>query len=179
MNLNDQDKQEFISSIWRTYGIQLSKNDELFPVIYAMMDTYRTTGYDLSSVRQKMDKIETALNYLPSNISKEHIHLNDTAAFWWNVGLAVRYLIIVLILLLVGWTWFFFTDTFQLKKQAEAVIANSAMFDPSLLKNIKVNEKGYLILEAHKVKGDNINFFSEYLEVGKGTIWIFLGAPVK
>ncbi len=165
---------DFINEYERRYGVRLSENDEMLPIIHFIFDAGKSTDSRLSETKSLLSKLERTVTQSAEMISPKTYHFSDGDALKWQIGIGIKILIVIAGILIVSWSAYFYWSADNDVKYARQIIALNPVIENNLLQNVRVDSRGYYFLEFTRPKEDVINFLTEYELRNDGSVRVYL-----
>lgn len=150
------------------HGIHFPPEDPVIPALYVIhkeMQLNNTTNKAIASeVKEAAAKIKpTVFNFN-----------NEDAAYQFQVGIAVKYIMIgslVLLFTVAGiWYWSMANNV----DQAKTIIEASENMG-GLMKRVSKDKEGFYVIDFTAAKGDSIQRFKEFVQLDAKTVRIVVG----
>lgn len=161
---------DFINEYERRYGVRLSENDEMLPIIHFIFDAGKSTDSRLSETKSLLSKLERTV----TQSSRENYYFSDGDALKWQIGIGIKILIIIAGILMVSWSAYFYWSADNDVNYARQIIASNPVIENNLLQNVRLDSRGYYFLEFNRPKEDVINFLTEYELRNDGSVRVYL-----
>ncbi len=165
---------EFINEYERKYGVRLSENDEMLPIIHFIFDAGKSTDSRLSETKRLIAKLEQTVDLSVEMISPKTYHFAGGEALKWQIGIGIKILMVIAGLLIVSWSFYFYWRSHNDLKTAQQILASAPMIEKNLLQSVREDGRGYYFLEFNKPKDDGIHFFIEYELMDNGSARVYL-----
>ena len=171
MAMTDKEQRSiraYCAFLLNEHGIHFSPDDPVIPALYVIhqeMQLNNTTNKAIASeVKEAAAKIKpTVFNFN-----------NEDAAYQFQVGIAVKYIMIgslVLLLTIAGiWYWSMVNDVDQAK-----IIVEASGNMGELLRRVKKDKEGLYVIDFTAAKGDSIQRFKEFVQFDAKTVRIVVG----
>ncbi len=156
-----KERDEFINTYERTYGVRLSEKDEMLPIMHFIYNAGNETINKLNNTDALVAKIEKLLK--DSNFRRTPIVLQDGQAWAWQIGIAVKS-IIILVAISLAIIAGYFVDAWHSEEKASALkIVNSAdAIQNGLLSRALEDSNGNIFLSFEPPKGKSLKLYSNY-----------------
>lgn len=150
------------------YGIHFSPDDPVIPALYVIHKEMQ-----LSNASNKA--IASEIKEAAAKINPTVFHFNNgDAAYKFQVGVAVKYILIgslVLLFTVAGiWYWSMLNNV----DQAKTIIEISGSMG-KLVKRVKKNDEGFYVIDFTMANGDSIQRFTEFQKLDSKTVRIVVG----
>lgn len=164
---------EFINEYERKYGVRLSENDEMLPILHFIFDAGKLTTQRLNDTSTLINRAEKIINEAASKMNSKVYHFKEGDAFKWQIGIAFKVILIMGSIILTGWSIYYWIDAYKMKKKSEAII-RAVPFIENV--NVRVNQEGYHFIEFLPPKQKSkVQFYTDYELQKDGTIRIYIG----
>lgn len=176
MSWTEGDRLKFIDEYERLYGTRLSINDEMLPILHTIFFAGKATELRLLETRRLLDKSVTTIEFLNQKLKATTYNFNtDNSALKWQLGGLLKTASAGLMIIAIIWSLYFWWNASLTRTKALQILNNVEVIDKGLLLNIRLTEDGYYFIESTKSTDSSIAFFSEYEELSKGRIRIYVG----
>jgi hypothetical protein len=150
------------------YGIRFSPDDPVIPALYVI---HKEMQLNITSNKTIASEIKEAA----AKINPTVFHFNNgAAAYKFHVGIAVKYILIGLLVLLFTvagiWYWSMVNNVDQAKTITEA--SGSIR---ELVKRVKKDDEGFYVSDFTAARGDSIQRFTEFQKLDAKTVRIVIG----
>ncbi|MCC6836688.1 MAG: hypothetical protein IT213_17010 [Cytophagales bacterium] len=162
------DRIKFRDDLEAEYGIHISENDELLPILHFVF-------HSVKEVNESRVKQESALNELMGKINRPVYNFGPGEAWQFQLAASLKWLFIGVSVVLLSWislTWWSRKNDLE---EAERIIQSSVRINSHLLNNVKEDRDGFMFLEFTEAKGNSIKNFIEYEKINSKTIRVYLG----
>jgi hypothetical protein len=162
------DRIKFRDELEAAYGIHISENDELLPILHFVF-------HSVKEVNESRAKQESALNELLSKINRPVYNFGPGEAWQFQLAGSLKWLFVGVSVVLLSWigqTWWSGKNDLD---EAQRIIQSSMRINSHLLNNVKEDSDGFLFLEFTEAKGNAIKNFIEYEKVNSKTVRVYLG----
>jgi hypothetical protein len=150
------------------YGINFSPDDPVIPALYVIHKEMQLSTTSNKAIASEIKKAAAKINPTVFHFN------NGDAAYKFHVGIAVKYILIGLLVLLctvVGiWYWSMVNNVYQ----AKAIIEASGSMG-ELMKRVKKDDEGFYVIDFTAAKGDSIQRFREFQKLDAKTVRIVIG----
>ena len=150
------------------YGIHFSPDDPVIPALYVI---HKEMQLSITSNKTIASEVKEAA----AKINPTVFHFNNgDAAYKFHVGIAVKYILIGLLVLLFTvagiWYWSMANNVTQAKTLIEASGSMGA-----LMKRVKKDDEGFYVIDFTLAKRDSIQRFTEFQKLDSKTVRIVVG----
>jgi hypothetical protein len=167
------ERDEFINEYERKYGVRISEKDEMLPIMHYIYTAGLESVAKLRQIEKLVAKVDKSLN--EPAFSRTQIVLQDGEAWSWQVGIAVKILLLTIGILgsitvcsiIVNWSS-------AKKEEAAAIIEAAPIIQKDLLKRVEVDIKGNHFLRFVPDRGNGVELFKEYQLQKDSSIHIYL-----
>lgn len=162
------DRIKFRDDLEAEYGIHISENDELLPILHFVFNSVK-------EVNESRAKQESALNELMGKINRPVYNLGPGEAWQFQLAASLKWLFIGVSVVLVSWigqTWWSWKNDLD---EAQRIIQSSERINSHLMNNVKRDSDGFMFLEFTEAKGNSIKNFIEYEKINSKTVRVYLG----
>ena len=154
------------------HGIDFSPYDPVIPALYVI---HKEMQLNNESNKALASQVREATSRIKSTVFNFN---SESAAFKFQVGIAVKWILIgALVLLFVViaiWHWSRANDV----DHARAIIQASGNMG-ELMKRVQKDKEGYYFLDFTAAKADSIQHFKEYQKLDAKTVRIYVGKESK
>ncbi len=176
MKWDKEARESFIRFFLREYGIALSDNDEMVPVLHAIISTCSDLVHSNSKIGESVSNVNKRLDLLTNELPQQSFSFhNRETAFFWHLGSAVKILIISLVVVIFFMSIYFVGEPYSLKRKAQTIINNSGVFDEGLIDHLTVEDDGSMFIEATLTKDSSLVKLQEFEFTSKDRIRIYIG----
>jgi hypothetical protein len=145
------------------YGIHFSPDDPVIPALYVIHKEMQLNNISNNAIASEVKDAAAKINPTVFNFN------NEDAAYKFQVGIAVKYILIgslVLLFTVAGiWYWSMVNNV----DQAEIIIQTSGNAG-ELLKRVKKDKEGFYVIDFTLAKGDSIQRFKEFRQLDAKTV---------
>ena len=168
-----KERDEFINEYERKYGVRISEQDEMLPIMHYIYTAGLESVYRHRQMEQLFAKIEKSLN--EAVFSSIKIALQDLEALRCLIDIAIRILIFIVVIVgaitigsvIVNWSS-------TRRYEADAIIEAAPIFEKELLKRVVNDPKGNTYLQFVPDKGDGYELFKEFQLQEDSSIHVYL-----
>jgi hypothetical protein len=150
------------------HGINFSPDDPVIPALYVIHKEMQLNNTNNKVIASELKEAAAKINPTVFNFN------NEDAAYKFQVGIAVKYILIgalVLLFTVAGiWYWSMVNNVDQAKTIIEA---SRSMGE--LVKRVKKDEEGFYVIDFTMAKGDSIQRFKEFRKLDAKTVRIVIG----
>jgi hypothetical protein len=150
------------------HGIHFSPDDPVIPALYVIHKEMQLNNTSNKAIASEVKDAAAKINPTVFNFN------NENAAYEFQVGIAVTYVLIgslVLLFTVAGiWYWSMANNI----DQAKTIIETSGSMG-ELMKRVKKDNKGFYVIDFTAAKGDSIQRFKEFLQLDAETVRIVVG----
>jgi|GEM_PF-6310448 len=165
---------EFINEYERKYGVRLSENDEMLPIIHFIFDAGKSTDSRLSETKRLISKLELTVNQSAEMMSPKTYHFAGGEALKWQIGIGLKILMVIAGVLVISWSAYFYWSSHNDLKNAQQILASAPMIEENLLRSVHIDSRGYHFLEFNRPKKDSLHFLKEYQLMEDGSVRVYL-----
>lgn len=144
------------------YGIQFSPNDAVIPALYVIHKEMQLNNASNKAIASEIKDAAAKIKPTVFNFN------NEDAAYQFQVGMAVKYILIgslVLLFTVAGiWYWSMVNNI----DQASGTVGE-------LMKRVKKDNEGFYVIDFTAAKGDSVQRFKEFLQLDAKTVRIVVG----
>jgi hypothetical protein len=150
------------------YGIHFSPDDPVIPALYVI---HREMQLNNTSNKAIASEVKDAA----AKINPTVFHFNnENAAYEFQVGIAVKYILIGSLVLLFTVAGIWYWSMVNKVNQAKTIIETSGSLG-ELMKRVKKDDEGFYVIDFTAAKGDSVQRFKEFLQLDAKTVRIVLG----
>jgi hypothetical protein len=151
------------------YGFEFSPRDPVIPVLYTIYQELNANKVGNDKVAEEIRKALEKLNPTIYNFNQkgEAWKFKSAEALPWLFGSLG-----IVIAVFAGLIWW---RQYNDVGRAATIIQTSKGVDEIFLRSAKKDDRGYVYLEFCKAKGNVMEFWTEYNEVKKDTIRVYVG----
>lgn len=150
------------------YGIHFSPDDPVIPALYVIHKEMQLNNTSNKAIASEVKDAAARIKPTVFNFN------NENAAFKFQVGIAVKYILIgslVLLFTVAGiWYWSMVNNI----DQAKTIVETSGTVG-ELMKRVKKDQEGFYVIDFTAAKGDSIQRFKEFVQVNERTVRIVVG----
>ena len=150
------------------HGIHFPPDDPVLPALYVIHKEMQLNNASNKAIASEVKGAAAKINPTVFNFN------NGDAAYKFQVGIAVKYIMIgslVLLFTVAGiWYWSMVNNV----DQARSIIETSGIIG-ELMKRVKRDEEGFYVIDFTAAKGDSIQRFKEFLQLDAKTVRIVVG----
>jgi hypothetical protein len=150
------------------HGIHISPDDPVIPALYVIHKEMQLNNTNNKAIESEVKNAAAKINPTVFNFN------SDDAAYEFQVGIAVKYILIgslVLLLTVAGiWYWSMVNNV----DQAKTIIEASGNMG-ELMKRVKKDKEGFYVIDFTAAKGDSVQRFKEFLQLDAKTVRIVVG----
>src|SRR5688500_603092 len=154
------------------YGVQFSPDDAVIPALYVIHKEMQLNNTSNKAIASEVKDAAAKIKPTVFNFN------NEDAAYKFQVGIAVKYILIgslVLLFTVAGiWYWSMVNNV----DQAKTIVETSGNIG-ELVKRVKKDKGGYYFLDFTAAKADSIQHFREYQKLDAKTVRIYVGKEFK
>lgn len=162
------DRIKFRDELEAAYGIHISENDELLPILHFVF-------HSVKEVNESRAKQERALSDLISKINRPVYNFAPGEAWQFQLAASFKWLFIGgSIVLLSGISLWWWSSTHEVEK-ARNIIRSADLVNRALINKVKKDADGFLFLEFREASGTTIQNFTEYEKINSKTVRVYLG----
>jgi len=162
------DRIKFRNEIEADYGIHISENDELLPILHFVF-------HSVKEVNESRAKQESALSDLMSKINRPVYNFAPGEAWQFQIAASLKWLFIGMSIVLFAWIALKWWSAKNDLDEAQRIIQSSERINIHLLNNVKKDTDGFMFLEFTEAKGNSIKNFIEFEKVNSKTVRVYLG----
>ena len=162
------DRIKFRDEFEAVYGIHISENDELLPILHFVF-------HSVKEVNESRAKQESILSDLINKINRPVYNFAPGEAWQFQVAASLKWLFIGISVALFAWVAFKWWSANNDLDEARRIIQSSERINSHLLKNTKKDADGFMFLEFTEAKGNSIKNFIEFEKVDSKTVRVYLG----
>ena len=162
------DRIKFRDDLEAAYGIHISENDELLPVLHFVF-------HSVKEVKESRAKQESALGDLMSKINRPVYNFAPGEAWQFQIASSLKWLFIgisIVLFALIALKWWSSKNDLD---EAQRIIRSSGRINSHLLNNVKEDRDGFMFLEFTEAEENSIKNFIEYEKVNSRTVRVYLG----
>jgi len=167
-----KDVRAYCAFLLKEHGFDIPVNDPIIPALYIIHKEMQLSNESSKALASQMREAAARIKSTVFNFNSE------SAAFKFQVGIAVKWILIgALVLLFVViaiWHWSRVNDI----DQARAIIEASGNMG-ELMKRVQKDKEGYYFLDFTAAKADSIQHFKEYQKLDAKTVRIYVGKESK
>lgn len=171
MTMTVQEQKEvraYCAFLLTEYGIHISPNDPTIPALYTI---YRHTKSNIESNCALASEVQEALQ----KMKPEEFHFHHPGEAWkFQLGAAVKWILIGLIILLFTWVGVWYWSMVKDLDRARTIIEASGPMG-EFLKAAQQDKDGYYFIDFNAPKGDSIQNFKEFRKLNSKTVRVYLG----
>jgi hypothetical protein len=149
------------------YGIHFSPDDPVIPALYVIHKEMQLNSTSNKAIASEVKEAAAKINPKVFNFN------NENAAFKFQVGIAVKYILIGSLVLLFTVTGIWYWSLVSNVEQAKTIIEASGSMG-ELMKRVKKDE-GFYVIDFTAAKGDSIQRFKEFQKLDAKTVRIVIG----
>lgn len=175
MAMTDKEQRSiraYCAFLLNEHGIDFSPDDPVIPALYVIhkeMQLNNTSNKAIASeVKGVAAKIKPTLFQFNSG----------DAAYEFQVGIAVKYILICLLVLLFTvagiWHWSMVNNV----DQAKTIVEASGTIG-ELLKRVKKDRNGFYVIDFTAAKGDSILPFTQYQKLDARTVRVYVSKEAR
>jgi hypothetical protein len=150
------------------YGIHFSSDDPVIPALYVIHKEMQLNNSSNKAIASEVKDAAAKINPTVSNFN------NEDAAYKFQVGIAVKYILIgslVLLFTVAGiWYWSMVNNV----DEAKTIVEASGDMG-GLMKRVKKDSDGFYVIDFTAAKGDSIHHFTEYQKLDPRTVRVYVG----
>ena len=154
------------------HGIHFSPDDPVIPALYIIHKEMQLNSTTNKAIASEVKEAAAKINPTVFNFN------NEDAAYKFQVGIAVKYILIGLMVLLFTvagiWCWSMVHNV----DQAKAIIETSGSMG-ELMKRVTKDNEGFYVIDFTAAKGDSIQRFKEFQLLDAKTVRIVIGKESK
>jgi len=165
---------EFINEYERKYGVRLSENDEMLPIIHFIFDAGKSTDSRLAEAQRVILKLEQTVNQSVEMMSPTTYHFDRGEALKWQIGIGLKILMVIAGVLVISWSAYFYWSSISDLESAQQILTSAPLIEGNLLRQVHVDGRGYHFLEFNRPKKDSLHFFKEYQLMDDGSVRVYL-----
>jgi hypothetical protein len=154
------------------YGIHFSPDDAVIPALYVIHKEMQLSNTSNKAIASEVKEAAAKINPTVFNFN------NENAAYEFQVGIAVKYILIGSLVLLFAVAGIWYWSMVNKVDQAKTIIKTSGNMG-ELVKRVKKDKEGYYFLDFTAAKADSIQHFSEYQKLDAKTVRIYVGKESK
>ncbi len=151
------------------YGFEFSPHDPVVPALYTI---HRELNSNKVGNEQVARSIEEALKKLNPTV----YNFNERGEAWkFKFAESLPWLFVGLSAVLIVTVSLIWWRQYNDVRKASFIIAASKGADETFIRSVKKDSQGYVYLEFSKAKGTVIDFWTQYEQVKKDTIRVYVG----
>lgn len=163
--------RQYCARILTEYGFEFSPNDPVLPALY-------TIHRELNANKVGNEAVAKSIKEALEKLNPTVYNFNERGEAWkFKMAESVRWLFAgasLIVLMGIGLIWWRQHNNVQL---ATEIINSYSRVHRLLMLSAKKDEKGFMYLEFSKAHGDFIANWTEYHQLKKDTIRVYLGKP--
>lgn len=151
------------------YGFEFTTNDPVIPALY-------TIHRELNSNKVGNEEVARSIKIALEKLNPTVYNFNEKGEAWkFKFAESLRWLFVgfsaaLVVAISIIW-WRQYNDV----KKASLIIAASKGADETFIRSVKKDSQGYVYLEFSKAKGTVIDFWTQYEQIKKDTIRVYVG----
>ena len=154
------------------YGIRFSPDDPVIPALYVI---HKEMQLSITSNKTIASEVKEAA----AKINPTVFHFNNgDAAYKFHVGIAVKYILIGLLVLLFTVAGIWYWSMVNNVDQAKTIIETSGSMG-ELMKRVEKDDEGFYVIDFTAAKGDSILPFTEYQELDARTVRVYVSKEAR
>lgn len=150
------------------HGIHFPPDDPVLPALYVIHKAMQLNNAGNKAIASEVKGAAAKINPTVFNFN------NGDAAYKFQVGIAVKYILIgalVLLFTVAGiWYWSMVNNV----EQARTILDTSGGIG-ELMKRVKKDEDGFYVIDFTAAQGDSIKRFKEFLQLDAKTVRVVVG----
>lgn len=163
-----RDLRTYCAFLLKEYGFHFSPDDPVIPALYIIHKEMQLNNLNNQALASQVK--EAAAKLKPKQF---HFHYPGEA--WkFQVGLAVRWIFVSLMIFLLTWFCLWYGSALQDESQARTILETSGRMS-ELLKAVQKEQSGYYFIDFTAPKGDSLSNFKEFRKLNATTVRIYLG----
>ncbi|MBS1508560.1 MAG: hypothetical protein JSS79_18130 [Bacteroidetes bacterium] len=168
------DKQEkllriYCAQILVKYGFEFSPHDPVVPALY-------TIHCELNSNKTGNEQVAKSIGEAMKKINPTVYNFSERGEAWkFKFAESLRWLFIGLSVVLVVVVSLIWWSQYNDIRRATLIIAASKGANETFIRSAKRDSQGYVYLEFSRAKGNVVDFWTDYEEVKKDTIRVYVG----
>lgn len=174
MSWIQRERVRFIDEYERTYGKRPSEDDEMLPIMHFIFSAGKATQAKLADTEKLILKLEESINDSSKITNSPTYNFSDGEAMKWQIGIALKILIVISGFTALGWSIYFWWDANDKVEKADKIVLSAPVIEEKLLPQIQIDGSGYYFLEFKRPQKSSVNFFTEYHLMNDGSVRVYL-----
>ncbi len=162
------DRIKFRDELEAAYGIHISENDELLPILHFVFHSVR-------EVNESRAKQESALSDLMSKINRPVYNFAPGGAWQFQFAASLKWFFIGGSIVLLSWISLKWWSSINEVEKARNIVRSADLVNRALINKVKKDADGFLFLEFKEAPGTTIQNFTEYEKTSSKTVRVYLG----
>jgi hypothetical protein len=154
------------------HGIHFSPDDPVIPALYVIHKEMQLNNTSNNAIASAVKDAAAKINPRVFNFN------NEDAAYKFQVGIAVKYILIgslVLLFTVAGiWYWSMVNNV----DQAKTILETSGAVG-ELSKHVKKDSDGFYVIDFTAARGDSILPFTEYQKLDARTVRVYVSKEAR
>lgn len=154
------------------HGIHFSPDDPVIPALYIIHKEMQLNSTNNKAIASEIKEAAAKINPTVFNFN------NEDAAYKFQVGIAVKYLLIGFLVLLFTVAGIWYWSMVYNVNHAKAIIETSGNIE-ELVKRVKKDKDGFYFIDFKVAKGDSIQPLKEFKKLDANTIRVYVAKASK
>jgi hypothetical protein len=154
------------------YGIHISPDDPVIPALYVIHKEMQLNNTSNKAIASEVKDAAAKINPRVFNFN------SDDAAYEFQVGIAVKYILIGSLFLLFTLAGIWYWSMVNNVDQAKTIVETSGSVE-ELMKRVKKDSDGFYAIDFTAAKGDSILPFTEYQKLDARTVRVYVSKEAR
>ena len=147
----------------------------MLPIMYSISRAGKSTDLRLIEANRLLEETRLLVKDLARTVKPKTYNFDKGEAWKWQIGIAVKILIIVCCFLVILWSgYFWWLSKYDLKK-ANRIISVAPFVEKNFLLRVKQDKEGYYFIEFQEAKTNSVKYFTEYEKLKEGKVRVYVG----
>jgi hypothetical protein len=167
-----RDVRDYSAFLLKEYGFNISPNDPVMPALYIIHKEMELTNRSNKAIASEVKEAASKINPTVFNFN------NEDAAFKFQLGIAVRWILCGCIIAVVLGIGAFHWSNVNKVEEADNIVRNSGKLG-ELLKLVKKDNEGFYFIDFAAAKTDSIVFLKDFYKMDAKTVRIYLARETQ